>query len=78
MTSERDELSQQLGLAQAAEQRAKQQLLDGKNTEVERMMEELEQVRQEALNNEDKWKERLMEVEKVQCYEVLFKFLFQV
>ncbi len=63
---ERDEVKQKLRLSEAAEQRAKQQLLDERGKDATKNLKELEEIKTEAKENEEMWKEKLMETEKVQ------------
>lgn len=61
----RDELKQQLTLSQSAEKKAKQQLIDERSKDVGKHSEELELLREEIRENEELWKEKLTEMEKV-------------
>lgn len=65
LTIERDEVKQKLNISQSAEQRAKQQLMEEKTKGATTSSEELEQLKIEAAENEELWKEKLMEAEKV-------------
>ena len=65
LTIERDEVKQQLNLSQVAEQRVKQQLSDEKSKRTAGHEVDLERLKREAEENEELWKEQLMEAEKV-------------
>ena len=66
LQDERDSLRVQLSLAQEAEQRAQAQLKEG-NSESRKLNKEIEQMKQELQNNEEMWKEKVEELEKVCC-----------
>ena len=65
LTIERDETRQKLSLSLMAEQKAKQQLVDERNRSATAGSDELEQFKREADENEELWKEKLMEAQQV-------------
>ena len=65
LQEERDRLQTQLGLAQTGEERARQQLKNIVEQELEKAKEDVEKVRQESLEMEQMWKEKVQELEKV-------------
>ena len=65
LTDERDRIQKQLVLSQAAEHRARQQLKEGNDKEMERIIMEVEEMKKEAQLNEEMWRQRLQDAEKV-------------
>ena len=65
LTDERDRIQKQLVLSQAAERRARQQLKEGNDKEMERIIMEVEEMKKEAQENEEMWRQRLQDAEKV-------------
>ena len=65
LTIERDEVKKRLNLSQVSEQKAKQQLADEKTRGTAGHEADLERLKREAEENEELWKEQLMEAEKV-------------
>lgn len=65
LQEERDRLQTQLGLAQTGEERARQQLKNVVEQELEKAKEDVEKIRQESLEMEQMWKEKVQELEKV-------------
>ena len=55
----------QLGLAQTGEERARQQLKNIVEQELEKAKEDVERIRQESLEMELMWKDKVQELEKV-------------